>query len=321
MPLPSLRPMLAVAGALPPVEADWAYEVKWDGMRVLAYLPGDGSVRLESRQGRDVTAQYPELAVLPQAVPEGTDAILDAEIVAMGADGRPSFAGLQERMSLYRPSAVRAAAAAAPVTAIVFDLLWLCGREVTHLPYTARRELLAGLGIAHPRVAVPENWVGTGSVAFAWTRSAGLEGLIAKRLDSRYRPGARSRDWIKIKHLRTADVAIGGWVPDGPHATACQALLIGTPDPTGLRYAGRVGTGFTERDRRTMAGLLRPLTQGTQPFTANLDALREEAGRAVLWVRPVLQGEVEYLERTAGGRLRQPVWRGLRGEASEQAPY
>ncbi|MFJ6215941.1 non-homologous end-joining DNA ligase [Streptomyces sp. NPDC092296] len=321
VPPPELRPMLATPGVLPAVPGDWAYEVKWDGMRMLVRLPGDGTVGLRSRHGRDVTAQYPELAVLPEALPAGTAALLDAEAVLLGADGRPSFGRLQERMSLYREAAVRAAARTAPVTVLFFDVLWLRGRDTTALPYTARRELLAGLGIGHPRAAVPANWVGTGRLAFDWTRSAGLEGVIAKRLDSRYRPGVRSRDWIKVKHLRTADVVVGGWVPDGPRATACQALLIGTPDPTGLRYAGRVGTGFTERDRRTLAALLRPLRQQAPPFTANLAALREEAGREVHWVRPVTDGEVEYLEQTSGGRLRQPVWRGLRGDAAEEAPY
>ncbi|WP_229759037.1 non-homologous end-joining DNA ligase [Peterkaempfera bronchialis] len=321
VPLPSLRPMLATAGRLPAVQADWAYEVKWDGMRVLAYLPGDGTVRLESRQGRDVTAQYPELAALPEALPPGTDAVLDAEIVALGLDGRPSFRRLQDRMSLYRPEAVRASAAAAPVTAMVFDVLWLRGGPTTARPYTARRDLLTGLGIDHPRAVVPANWVGTGTLAFEWTRSAGLEGVVAKRLESPYRPGTRSREWIKIKHLRTADVAIGGWVADGPRASACQALLIGTADPTGLRYAGRVGTGFTQRDRQALAGLLLPLEREAPPFTANLEALREESGREVRWVAPVLQGEVEYLEQTSGGRLRQPVWRGLRGPAADVPPY
>jgi bifunctional non-homologous end joining protein LigD len=318
--LPSLRPMLAVPGTLPVRQDEWAYEVKWDGMRVLAGLPGDGTVRLQSRSGRDVTAQYPELAVLPQALPDGADVILDAEIVSLGPDGKPSFGRLQERMSLERPAEVLRASASAPVTAMVFDLLWLRGGQVTALPYTDRRELLAQLGIVHPRAAVPANWSGTGTLAFEWTRSAGLEGLIAKRLDSRYRPGARSRDWIKIKHLRTADVVVGGWMPEGPEAAVCRALLIGVPDPAGLRYAGRVGTGFTERDRRTLAGLLRPLAGGTPPFAANLEALREEAGRGVRWVRPVLRGEVEYLERTTGGRLRQPVWRGLRGGAADAPP-
>ena len=316
-PLPSLRPMLATPGILPAVQGDWAYEVKWDGMRVLLHLPGDGTVRLKSRQGRDVTAQYPELVALPEALPPGADCVLDAEIVAPGAGGRPSFSRLQERMSLYRPAAVRAAAGSAPVTAMVFDVLWLRGQYAIALPYTARRELLGGLGIHHPRAAVPPNWVGTGTQAFEWTRTAGLEGLIAKRLASRYQPGVRSRDWIKIKHLRTADVAIGGWVPDGPRATACQALLIGTPEATGLRYAGRVGSGFTERDRRALADLLRPLERPEPPFTANLEGLREEVGRQVRWVHPALRGEVEYLERTSGGRLRQPVWRGLRNGAAD----
>lgn len=311
--LPPLRPMLATpARALPAHQADWAYEVKWDGMRALVYRAGDGPPRLYARSGREVTAQYPELAELGGLLPDGVDCILDTEIVALGPDGTPSFPRLQERMGLHRPVAVRAAVHSAPVTLMAFDVLWLSGRRLTQRPYRERRAELAGLALDHPRVRTPPNWERTGTAAWEWTRSAGLEGLLAKRLDSPYRPGVRSRDWLKIKHIRTRDALIGGWVADSPRAASCQALLLGAPEDAGLRYIGRVGTGFTQRDRHRLAGLLPELERGTAPFTGNLESLRRDTGRLVHWVRPDLACEVEYSEETEGGRLRHPVWRGMR---------
>lgn len=364
--------MLAVPGALPQRQEDWAYEVKWDGMRALAYLSAGAPLRLRSRSGREVSDQYPELAVLETLLPDRADAILDGEIVALGENGVPSFGRLQERMGVSRPSLVAGVAARVPITLMVFDLLWLSGRRLTGRPYDERREQLRRLGLDHPQVRVPPHWEGTGAGAWEWTRATGLEGLIAKRLDSPYRPGVRSRDWVKVKHVRTVDVVIGGWVPDGPRARACQALLLGWPSgsrspggplgggpaqepdaderppagapeqPTGgppkaadtdgsvpppspevtgapppggdgaLRYVGRVGTGFTQRDRHWLADRLRPLRQDAPAFTGNLGGLRQDIAERVLWVRPELGCEVEYVEVTAGGYLRHPVWRGMR---------
>lgn len=318
--LPRLDPMLAVPGALPARQADWGYEVKWDGMRTLAYLPGRadaggraGAPLLRSRSGRDVSAQYPELAVLADLLPTGTDGILDGEIVVLGEDGTPSFGLLQERMNLTRPAAVRALADARPVTLMVFDLLWLGGARLTARAYRERRATLAELAVEHPRVRVPPYWEGAGTAAWEWTRRAGLEGVVAKRLTSPYRPGVRSHDWVKVKHVRTVDVVIGGWVPEGPRAVFCQSLLVGLPEPDGgLRYVGRVGTGFTDHDRRRLAELLRQRARESMVFTGNLRRLREETPRLVRWVRPELGCEVAYSELTSGGHLRHPVWRGMR---------
>ncbi|MBH5338157.1 non-homologous end-joining DNA ligase [Streptomyces pactum] len=309
--LPRLAPMLATPGPLPPRgrtgAAEWAYEVKWDGVRALAELPGDGGVRLVSRSGREVTAAYPDLAGI---APPGLSAVLDGEIVALDEAGRPDFGRLQQRMGLTRPAAVRTAARTWPVTLMVFDVLHLDGRPTLDLPYTERRRLLEALPLGGPRVAVPPSWPpGQGRAALAWTLEHGLEGVVAKRVGSRYEPGRRSRDWIKTKHVRTVDVRIGGWVPQDAGARAVRSLLVGVPAAGGLVYAGSVGTGFSHAESRRLAGLLRPLEVPDPPFA---DRVVTSPGHPPRWVRPELGGEVEYLEWTRGGRLRAPVWRGLR---------
>jgi bifunctional non-homologous end joining protein LigD len=308
--LPELSPMLATPGTLPPDQARWAFEVKWDGIRVLAYLPGDGRWRLVSRNRHDVTARYPELEVLPGLLP-ATDVVLDGEVVAMDARGRPSFGRLQERMGLNDTAAIRAAMRATPVSLMVFDVLWARGGRVTALPYTARRELLEGLGLDSGPVGTPPAWPGDGDTAMAWTRDTGLEGVMAKRLGSPYRPGTRTRDWVKVKHRRTLDVRVGGWIAADPDATVIKSLLVGTEETAGLRYRGAVGTGFTHRQRGLLAERLRALETPVAPFVNPGQALGR--GFPVRWVEPVLTGEVEFAELTATGQMRMPVWRGLRG--------
>jgi bifunctional non-homologous end joining protein LigD len=302
--------MLASTGtALPRDQAAWAFEVKWDGMRVLAYLPGDGRLRLVSRRGTDVTARYPELADLPRLLP-GTGAVLDGEIVAFDERGRPSFARLQERMPLESPAAIRAGARTTPVALMLFDVLWVGGEPLTGLPYTARRLRLAALELEAERVSVPPAWEGEGETAARWTAEMGLEGVMAKRLASPYRPGARSRDWVKIKHGLTADVRVGGWVPAGPRGAGLKSVLVGVDEPGGLRYCGAVGSGFTVEGRRVLAETLRGLAAPGPPFT-NARQARDRPG-PLRWARPVLAAEVAFTGWTAQGLLRQPVWRGLR---------
>ncbi|MGW8358858.1 ATP-dependent DNA ligase [Streptomyces wedmorensis] len=196
-----LSPMLAVIGPPPgpDTEAEYAYETLWNGARVLSHLPGDGSVRLLSATGMDVTTQYPELQELPGMLP-APEAVLDGEIIASGDDGQPSVERLQQRMSLHHPGAVTHAVEDLPVRLMVYDILYL-GQPVIQLPYTSRRDLLDDLALTGPGVAVPAAWPAPATDALEQTRAEGYDGVVAKRLSSPYLPGRRTRDWIKIKHL------------------------------------------------------------------------------------------------------------------------
>jgi bifunctional non-homologous end joining protein LigD len=202
-------------------------------------------------------------------------------------------------------------AAAVPVTLIVFDLLRAGSRSLLRNPYAQRRDLLDGLGLVVPGIIeVPPAFPGNAAALLQASRDQGYEGTMLKRPASRYLPGRRSADWIKIRNIRAVDVLVGGWLPGSGHrASLPGSLLIGTPGPAGLDFAGSVGTGFTQAALRELASLLNALEQPASPFTL---ALPPPIARRARWVRPVLAGEVAYLERTPAGRLRQPVWRGLR---------
>ena len=313
MALPVIAPMLATAGTLPMAghEALWAFEMKWDGVRAVGYVEG-GTLRLRSRNDRDVTEAYPELAGLAQE--SGARAlVLDGEIVAFDSAGRPSFGALQQRMHLRDAARVRRLAGASPVAYLIFDLLHLGGHSLLAAPYAERRAALAGLGLHGRCWQSPPAFEGDGAAAMSASRAAGLEGVVAKRAASRYRPGRRSTDWVKVKHDRMQEVVVVGWEPgEGRRAGGIGALVLGIPDDGGvLRYAGQVGTGFTEAVLADLAARLRRLERRTSPLSGELPR-REAAG--VRWVSPELVGEVRFGEWTRDGRLRHPVWRGLRPE-------
>jgi bifunctional non-homologous end joining protein LigD len=308
VPAPELvRPMLAVAGPLPPARDDdrWAYEMKWDGVRAVVYVDG-GRARVLSRSDREVGASYPEVARMAEAL-GSLHVVLDGELVAFH-EGRPDFGHLQQRMHVQRPS--RALVAAVPVTYLVFDVLWHEGRSLLDEPYAVRRTLLESLDLRGPSWDTPPVFLGAGTEALAASRGAGLEGVVAKRVDARYEPGARSRCWLKVKHVRTQEVVVGGWRPgEGRRTGGIGSLLIGIPGPDGLEYVGHVGTGFTVAVLQDLADRLRPRVQRASPFHAELPS---KDRRDAVWVRPELVGEVEYGEWTRDGRMRHPVWRGLR---------
>lgn len=310
-PLPLLQPMLATAGVLP--EGDgWAYELKWDGVRAIAYVAG-GRLRLASRSGRDVTGAYPELRGLGGALGSG-QAILDGEIVAFDPAGRPSFEALQARISLADPAQASRLARTAPVSYLVFDLLHLDGRSTLDPPYGERRRLLEGLGLEGDRWAVPAAHGGPGAGLLEATRASGLEGVVAKRVDSAYRPGRRSRAWVKVKVTSTQEVVVGGWSPGkGARSERIGALLLGIPSEGGLRFVGKVGTGFSEGLLADLEVRLDRLGRPSSPFAAPVPAA---AATRATWVEPVLVGEVRFAEWTRAGRLRAPVWRGLRPDKS-----
>ncbi|MEV7857000.1 non-homologous end-joining DNA ligase [Streptomyces sp. NPDC088183] len=299
--------MLATAGSLPPaaVEGRWAFEVKQDGLRAMVYLPGDGSTVLRSRSGADISAVYPELAELGSLL--GRPAVLDGEIVALDDEGRSDFERLQSRMGLASAAKAARMTQVVPAYLVLFDAVYLDGHRLTGLPYTERRALLEGLGLDGEYWSTPAAVVGHGAQALEMTRAAGLEGVVAKRLASVYEPGVRSRSWVKIRHVRTVDVIVGGWVPGrGRLAGLPGALLVGERHSGGLRYVGRVGTGWSDTERTTLAGLLEAAAIDECPF----DKVPSVAGAR--WVLPRLVGEVRYATRTRAGLLRHPSWHRLR---------
>ena len=310
-PMPShLKPMLAtLAARLPTGENHWAYELKWDGVRAIAYCEG-GQLTLESRNLREIASHYPELRPLAAAL-GAREAVLDGEVVAFDEDGRPSFERLQGRMNLASDAAVRRRMADRPVTYLIFDLLYLDGRSLVDLPYTKRRERLEELELDGPNWQTPSNHRGEGRALLRLTKERGLEGLVVKRLDSRYLPGRRSSAWLKVKNIRSQELVIGGWLPgQGRRAGTIGAIVVGyhEGDDGGrrLRYAGRVGSGFTDAELERLAGLLEPLRTGQSPFEG-----RQPPKQAV-FVEPRLVAAIAFREWTAARTLRAPVYKGLR---------
>ena len=314
MTLPVLAPMLATLGPLPSDEDAWAYEIKWDGIRTLGYIEG-GRLRLASRSGIDITARYPELA--PLAAPlDGRDAILDGEIVAFDQDGAPSFERLQPRMNLTQPRKIAALSREAPVVLEIFDLLWLDDRPLLDSAYLERRERLAALELDGERWQTPGYRLGGGRELLAASRARGLEGIIAKRPQSTYRPGRRTREWVKVKNSSRQELVIGGWLPGEGRRAHLGALLVGYYDPTErdpdgrpvFRYAGKVGTGFSEAELARLQRLLDDLAIDTSPFVGR----QPPAGAR--FVRPELVAEIEFTEWTRDGMLRHPSYKGLRDD-------
>ena len=308
-----LAPMLASTGRLPGEEEGWAFEVKWDGVRALLYWrPGHpGRVRIESRNRKEIGARYPELHALGRQLGR-REAVLDGEIVAFDERGLPSFERLQKRMHLTSESAVARAVREIPVTYAIFDLLYLDGRPTIELPYRRRRELLERLRLKGPAWQVPVQRVGGGAELLAATVEQGLEGVIAKRLDSPYRPGERTEEWVKIKNVHRQEFVIGGWLP-GKEGRSGQlgALLVGYHEhdgSRGLRYAGRVGTGFDEPELRRLAGELAARSRRTSPF-AKHGVLPPREAR---FVEPQLVAEIEFSRWTRDRILRHSSYKGLR---------
>jgi bifunctional non-homologous end joining protein LigD len=305
-------PMMARSGKLPRDDERWAYELKWDGVRAVVHSE-PGRMRLHSRNLNEITDRYPELGRLNRALSHHR-AILDGEVVAFGPDGRPSFQRLQGRMHLTSEHAVRRLSQSEPVAYIIFDLLWLDGHSLMHLPYTERRAKLLELGLQGPTWQTPAHHVGDGAAMLEATRAQGLEGVIAKRLDSPYSPGRRSSAWVKVKNVRRADVVVGGWLPgEGKRGGRLGALVVGYYQDGELRYAGRVGTGFDEAELNRLGGLLEPLARETSPFEGR------QPPRETRFVEPRLVAAVVFGEWTQARTLRHPVYKGLRDDIDPEA--
>lgn len=302
-----IAPMLAVSGKLPSHDEQWAFEVKWDGVRAVAYID-DGRMRLESRNLLDITPRYPELYGLPDAL-KGHGVVLDGEVVTFDEAGRPSFGRLQHRMHVVGERDVRARMAEYPVVYMVFDVLWLDGESQMRLPYAARREVLAGLGLHAESWQTPAHHVGDGAAMLAASRERGLEGVLAKKIDTPYEAGKRSRCWLKVKNTARQEVVIGGWLPGAGNRTGrIGALLVGYYEGDRLHFAGKVGTGYTDRMLAELAQTLAPLSRPTSPFAEKVPY------KEARFVEPSLVCDVEFTEWTATNTLRHPSFKGLRDD-------
>lgn len=305
---PPADPMLASTTAEPFDDREWVFEAKWDGIRAIAICGEE--TRLISRNQRDITVAYPELHGLHNEV-VALDAMLDGEIVAFD-EGVPSFQRLQQRMHLRDETRIWEMTKRIPVAYMVFDLLYLDGDDLTDRPLEERRKMMEGAIVPSVAIQVSPATRADGIALFGAVAEQGLEGIMAKRLSSRYRPGARSRDWLKVKVTFEADVVVAGWTEgEGRRATTLGSLVMAVYDGEELRHVGNVGTGFDEGLLDDAMGRLGHLKETAAPFAADVPRSRPEL-RGAHWVQPLLVARVEHRQLTSGGRLRAPSFQGFR---------
>ncbi len=301
--------MLATATDHLPTGDDWVHEVKWDGVRVLVDVPAGAAVaRMLSRNGNVVTAAWPDLSTPPAG---GRDLLVDGEVIALNARGIPDFRVLQHRMHVRRAADAARLAEDIPATLMVFDLLRLDGEDVTSRSYAERRELLAGLGLEQWQVPAAYD---DGEMLWEATRQQGLEGVVSKRVTSRYRPGTRSRDWLKRAHRHRGTFVVGGWRPQVGSTDRLAAVLVGEVTPEGLSYRGRVGSGLTGATARRLQELLAPLHTSASPF---VDEVPRVDASGTTWVEPVVVVDVDT-HGLGYDRLRQPSFQGIRSDLSPE---
>ena len=302
----SIAPMLAKpADTVPRPDRGWAYEFKWDGARAVVFNQR-GSLRVVSRTQEDLTRRYPELRRLAEALGSHT-AVLDGEVVALAQDGVPRFEQLQQRIGLSGEAEIRRKMKQVPVYYFAFDLLYLDGQLLLDRPYSERRERLQALGLAGPSWQTPEHQVGHGAAMLEASRTSGLEGIVAKRLDSAYEAGRRSPAWLKIKNRRRQNLVIGGWLDgEGRREGLPGALLVGYWDGAQLVYAGRVGTGFTDATLARLATMMAPLARSESPFGRGHPPARAH------FIEPRLVGRFELTDWTRADQVRAGAFKGLR---------
>jgi bifunctional non-homologous end joining protein LigD len=311
--MPSLDPMLATLVQDPFDGDDWFFEPKWDGVRAAAVCTDE--TRLISRNRKDITVAYPELATINDHV-KAADAILDGEIVAF-EDDAPSFEKLQSRMHVRGAAEIQRLMKTIPVVYIVFDVLYLDGRDVTGLPYTERRALLESNVDTTSWLQLSPAVPGTGTAMFEAARAQNLEGVVAKRADSVYEHG-RSKAWLKIKTTYEADIVIAGWSEGGGgHNGVLGSIVTSVYEDGALRYTGSVGTGFSDRSRALAQQRLEGLAIDDCPFPASTLKGKREL-RFAHWVRPELVAMVEFRQLTTAGKLRAPSFKGLRDDKAPE---
>ncbi|MGD2102889.1 MAG: non-homologous end-joining DNA ligase [Acidimicrobiia bacterium] len=297
MRLPDYEPMLASKRDRPFDDEAWWFEVKWDGYRAIVGAEV-GEIRARSRRGLDLLGPFPEIASIE--VPDGV--VVDGEIVAFDEHGRPSFSLLQRRTGFGGAGT----GSTVGVNLVVFDVLFH-GEDVTGLPYEDRRDLLARLELPSP-IVVPEPTPTQGTGLFEAVRQQGMEGIVAKRLGSRYQPGRRSEDWLKISVRRKLRAVVGGYVPgEGGRSSTFGSVLVGLYEPDGLRWIGAVGSGFDEASLVAFHDALTQIERESSPFTNEVGVT---GGRPV-WVEPAIVINIEYKEWTHDDHLRAPVYKGV----------
>jgi len=299
-----IQPMLAQRVKEPPVSGDWMLEIKWDGVRALAHIK-DGKYVIRSRKGEDITKQYPELRDFAKHIKAKT-AVLDGEIVVPDEEGRPRFELIQPRIMARGEHAIARMAEQAPARYVAFDLLYKDGRDLRTSPLRTRKKDLGSIVAPYEMLQVSENFDVSGKELLKAAQAQGLEGIMAKRAESRY-VSTRSDDWRKVKTGNDDDFLICGYTIDKREHFG--ALVLGENKEEKLNYVGNVGTGFDEKTVAALFRMMQPLCQEKSPFTPTPKIPHE-----VMWVRPQLLCAVRYLERTSAGRLRAPVYMGLREE-------
>ncbi|HEY4607511.1 MAG TPA: non-homologous end-joining DNA ligase, partial [Acidimicrobiia bacterium] len=305
---PDPDPMLATSAQEPFDDPEWAFEPKWDGIRAIADC--NPTARLISRNRRDITAGYPELSRLHERL-VALDAMIDGEIVAFDESG-PSFQKLQRRMHLRDPVQIERLMKTIPVVFMAFDILYLDGHDLTSLSYSQRRERLETALVLSDEVQLSPSTLGDGIALFRAIAERGMEGVVAKRLDSGYEPGTRSRAWLKLKTSFDADVVIVGWtLGSGRREGTVGSMVMAMYDQGTLRYVGQVGTGFDQSSLEEARQLLIGLGEAPPPFDREVLRGAPELRKA-RWVPPVLVAAVEHRQVTSAGRLRAPSFKGFR---------
>lgn len=306
-PMPkSVSPMLATLATRPPSGDSWLYEVKWDGVRALCFIENN-ELCILSRSGKRCEQQYPELSVLPHQV-QASQAILDGEIAVLDEKGRSSFGLIQPRISVGDANAIAHLSRSTPVNLFLFDLLYLDGYDLRGVALEERKRLLSEIVTPSDRIRVSDFFTVDGAAMLEAARANGLEGIVGKARGSKYE-GRRSRDWVKIKVVTSGDFVIGGFTHG--ERDYFSSLVLGLYHGEKLTHAGQVGTGFNEKSLQEIYGNLEPLITKKNPFTGPVKALRD-----VTWVKPELVAEVKFLEMTADGLLRAPVFVALRSDKS-----